>query len=278
MLIELLIKNVSHAYHGVPALSSLNLEHKGTGIVALIGANGAGKSTLLRSIVGAQKLSTGKILLNQSELCPESPYRKNIGYLSEQNPLPNSLSVEEVLKTSALLHQVPYTQHQVQIEESLQACDLIPLRKRYCNTLSRGQRQRLGLASAIIHQPQVLVLDEVHSGLDPMQTKAMNSILRSIAKQTLIILSTHRLHEVEKLADYVWVLHHGELLKVSSISAWQKESISSDTALSSDTVLDSSPDSNQISNQIGANIYSTSKDSPSWSLENAYIELITSIN
>ena len=102
-------------------------------------------------------------------------------------------------------------------------------------------------------------------------------ILRSIAKQALIILSTHRLYEVEKLADHVWVLHHGELLKVSSISAWQKESISLDTALSSDTVLDSSLDSNQSSNQIGANISSTSKDSSSWSLENAYIELITSI-
>ena len=269
MPIELLIKNVSHDYSGLPALSSLNLKHEGTGIVALIGANGAGKSTLLRSIVGAQKLSNGKILLNQNELYPESPYRKNIGYLSEQNPLPNSLSVEEVLKTSALLHQVHYTQQQIRIESSLQACNLTLLRKRHCNTLSRGQRQRLGLASAIIHQPQVLVLDEVHSGLDPMQTKAMNSILRSIAKQTLIILSTHRLYEVEKLADHVWVLHHGELLKVSSISAWQKES--------SDTALNSTPDSSQNPNQTGAKISSPVKDSALWSLENAYIKLITSI-
>ena len=136
MQIELLLKNVSHAYGDLTALSSLNLKHQGTGIIALIGANGAGKSTLLRSIVGAQKLSEGKILLNQQELHPESIYRKAIGYLSERNPLPNSLTVEEVLKGSALLHQVPFSKYQEYIEDSLKACDLVPLRKRYCETLS----------------------------------------------------------------------------------------------------------------------------------------------
>lgn len=274
MQIELLIKNASHAYESVLALSSLNLNHTGTGIVALIGANGAGKSTLLRSIVGAQKLTNGKILLNQNELHPESTYRKNIGYLSEQNPLPNSLTVEEVLKTSALLHQVHYSEHQAQIESCLTACNLTSLRKRFCHTLSRGQRQRLGLASAIIHRPQVLVLDEVHSGLDPLQTKAMNSILKSIASETLIILSTHRLHEVEKLADYIWVLHHGELLKVTSILAWQAESLAYDSG--SNLCDQSKESSHQSKDSISAPANQDKSSSVSWTLETAYINLISS--
>ncbi len=257
MQIELSLKNVSHSYSSLLALDSVDIQHQGVGVIALIGANGAGKSTLLRSVVGAQKLSQGLILLNQHEIYPESKYRKQIGYLSEQNPLAHSLTVQEILLGSALLHGVSYTQYQSHIEEVLHSCDLFALRHRYCNTLSRGQRQRLGLASAIVHKPKLLILDEVHSGLDPLQTQAINKILNDLATTTLIILSTHRLTEAEKVAKWIWVLHQGKLLKQSSLISWQTEW---------KTLQDQ-----QNRNLSAATL---SAQNTTWSLEKAYLDLI----
>ena len=219
--IDLQCKALSHSYPGVIALHALNLHYQGPGCVALIGANGAGKSTLLRGLVGGQSLSSGEILLNQEAIYPECKQRKNIGYLSEHTPLPEMMTVYEVLKGATILQKVPSSERQNKIDWCIEKCDLMELLWRTCGTLSRGQRQRVGLASAIIHQPLLLILDEVHSGLDPIQTQELNKVLRSLAQHSLLVVSTHRLTAAEQVADHFWVLHEGQLIQSISKHKWQ---------------------------------------------------------
>ncbi len=218
--IELTCAGLSHAYQGVRALDSITLYQRGPGCVALIGANGAGKSTLLRGLVGAQRLSAGVITLNQRALYPESEARAEVGYLSEQTPLPPALSIYEVLKGSAILHKVPRKQRAGAIERVIHECNLHELSGRRCDTLSRGQRQRVGLATAIVHRPTMLVLDEVHSGLDPLQTREINAVLKQLSRTCLLVMSTHRLAAAEQIADHYWVLHQGALLHSIGHQEW----------------------------------------------------------
>lgn len=219
--IHLQCKALSHSYRGVIALRSLNITHEGPGCVALIGANGAGKSTLLRGLVGVQSLSSGVMLLNQQEIYPECKQREHIGYLSEHTPLPEMMTVYEVLKGSSILQNIPFSDQPKRIDWCVNQCHLPNLLWRTCGTLSRGQRQRVGLACAIIHQPQLLILDEVHSGLDPIQTKELNKVLKSLAQDSLLILSTHRLNAAEQIADHYWILHEGQLIQSISKDDWQ---------------------------------------------------------
>lgn len=214
---------VSHSYQKVLALDSVTLIHEGPGCVILLGANGAGKSTLLRGLVGIQKLSQGYLLLNDQEIYPESPLRKDIGYLSEQSHLPHSLTIYETLEGIAILYGLKGKEKQDALDWCIQCCKLEELLDRHCDTLSRGQRQRVGLATAILHRPPLLVLDEVHSGLDPIQTKEMNDVLKGLAQECLLIISTHRLEAADQIADHFWVLHEGCLIKNTSRETWQKE-------------------------------------------------------
>ena len=221
--IRLHCQGLSHAYGAVIALKSISLQQEGPSCVALIGSNGAGKSTLLRGLVGAQRLSRGEITLDRQAIYPESAVRSELGYLSEKTPLPPELSVYEYLSGIAGLHRISHSSRPQMLERCLTDCDLINLSDRRCDTLSRGQRQRVGLAAALIHQPKLLVLDEVHSGLDPLQTREINSVLKSISSKSLIVLSTHRLSAAEEIADHYWVLHEGELLTSKSATKWKRE-------------------------------------------------------
>ena len=129
------------------------------------------------------------------------------------------------------------------IDRSLHDCQLNELRDRRCDTLSRGQRQRVGLATAIIHRPKLLVLDEVHSGLDPLQTLEMNKVLCSLATNSLLVTSTHRLAAAEEIAEHYWVLHEGQLLLSTCQESWKRN-------------------------------WQDSQERP-WSLEKAYLQLIS---
>jgi ABC-2 type transport system ATP-binding protein len=211
---------VSHSYGKVVALRDVSVTQTGAGCVALIGANGAGKSTLLRGIVGAHRFSRGRVSLSGNELYPESPARADLGYLSENGTLPIELSVEEVLWGATLLHGLSKSQSREACDWVIMRCHLNELRSRRCGTLSRGQRQRVRLASSLVHRPQLLVLDEVHSGLDPLQTAELNDLLKDLSQSCLVLLSTHRLSAAEQITDTYWVLHGGQLLADGPIDSW----------------------------------------------------------
>ena len=211
---------VSHAYGKCVAIRDLSVTQQGVGCVAIIGANGAGKSTLLRGIVGAHRLSTGEVEISGQKLYPESPARDQIGYLSENGVLPTELSADEVIWGATLLHNLPKDRAREACEWVIKSCDLKDLRSRRCGTLSRGQKQRVRLATSLVHRPQLLVLDEVHSGLDPLQTNELNALLKELASNCLVLLSTHRLSAAEQIADTYWVLHAGELLAEGPIESW----------------------------------------------------------
>ena len=219
--VRLSCQNITHLYGQFVALQDLTVSKEGAGCVALIGANGAGKSTLLRGIVGAQRFSRGEVRISDHLLYPESPARAQLGYLSENGTLPTELSVDEVLWGATLLRGLTRSQGIEAREWVLDRCHLSPLRWRRCGTLSRGQRQRVRLASSLVHQPQLLVLDEVHSGLDPLQTAELNALLKTLAQSCLVLLSTHRLSAAEQIADTYWVLHDGALLASGPLSSWE---------------------------------------------------------
>jgi ABC-2 type transport system ATP-binding protein len=130
------------------------------------------------------------------------------------------LSVEEVLWGATVTRGLTRREGVSALEWALERCQLIELSDRRCSTLSRGQRQRTRLASVLVHRPKLLVLDEVHSGLDPLQTVELNQLLSELARDCLVLLSTHRLSAAEEIADAYWVLHRGRLLAAGPISAW----------------------------------------------------------
>lgn len=167
-------------------------------------------------------LSQGEIIICGEAMYPESIARRQLGYLSERPSLPNELSVYEWLCIVGRLHKLSGRYLYSRVEWVLDRCSLDSLKSRRCDSLSRGQRQRVGVASSIIHRPALLVLDEVHSGLDPIQTNEMNKLLGELAEEQLVLLSTHRLDAALQLTHEFWVLDQGRLLAAGPLESWSK--------------------------------------------------------
>lgn len=165
-------------------------------------------------------MSTGHIHVCGEEQYPESAARRYIGYLSESLGLPNELSVKEAILMAARLRSGVHFSIREAVEWALERCNLNSLAYRRCDSLSRGQRQRVGLALSIVHRPRLLVLDEVHSGLDPLQTIEMNNLLNDLSDEHLILLSTHRLEAAAHVARSFWVLDEGRLLSSGPLASW----------------------------------------------------------
>lgn len=214
---------IAHFYGAVNALSGVDVKYTGSGCIALIGANGAGKSTLLKGLVGAHRFSQGRVYLLGEAMYPESPARAHVGYLSERVALPPDLSVAEMIYGALISRGVSRQSARESASWAIEQCELNTLRDRRCDTLSRGQRQRARLAATIAHRPSVLVLDEVHSGLDPLQTHSLNALIAEQARERLVLLSTHRLSAAESIADTYWVLDRGELIAEGALQTWSPE-------------------------------------------------------
>lgn len=188
---------------------SLNLQ-KGE-VVGLLGANGAGKSTTLRMLSGDLAPSAGQISIHGFDLL-KNPKRAKyfLGYLPEQPPLYLEMRVDEYLQYSARLRRLPSQKLYSAVEETKQLCGLEQSGRRLIGNLSKGYRQRLGIAQAIIHSPDVVILDEPTVGLDPLQIQEIRGLIRNIAKQHSVVLSTHILPEVQAVCDRVQIVHEGK--------------------------------------------------------------------
>lgn len=192
------------------ALNNISISVKKHEIIGLLGPNGAGKSTLMKSICGVLKIDEGEILIDGKDIKTHEIETKNrLGFLPENNPLYNEMFVKEYLNFVAELHHLPK-------ERVLEVIDLIgitPEMSKKIGQLSKGFKQRVGLAQAIIHQPDLLILDEPTNGLDPNQILEIRNVIKEIGKEKTVILSTHIMQEVEALCSRVILIHQGNILQ-----------------------------------------------------------------
>lgn len=211
---RLALRLASRVRAGRLALAPIDLELAPGEILGLLGVNGAGKSTALMLMAGVLAPTSGRVELNGTDLSehPEAA-RDHIGYLPEQAPVWPELTVQEQVRAHARLRGLRASPRQVPEDDVLERLDLTSLRKRLCGVLSLGQRQRVGLACALIHNPGLLVLDEPGNGLDPVQASRLRDLLRErAANGATIVISTHLLNEVESQCTRAAILDKGSLL------------------------------------------------------------------
>lgn len=206
---SLLLQNVSKSYGSVKALNGLSVELKKGEVVGLLGPNGAGKTSLMKILTGYYKEWEGQISYNGLDLKNNlQNIQKQVGYLPENNPLYNEMYVGEYLKYMGSLYKLknpPY-------KDILQKTGLLDHHQKKIQTLSKGYRQRVGLAAALIHDPQLLILDEPTTGLDPNQLVSIRKLIRELGKNKTVLLSTHILQEVDALCDRVIIINKGEIV------------------------------------------------------------------
>ncbi|HEV2539933.1 MAG TPA: ABC transporter ATP-binding protein [Frateuria sp.] len=207
------LEQVSRRRSGRPAVQGLDLALGRGQVLGLLGINGAGKSTTLAMIAGALAPDSGRVLLDGQELAEQPALaRRLVGWLPERAPLWQELTVGEHLDAHGRLRGLKGAALKQAHARIVERLELAPLERRLAGVLSQGQRQRLGLACALVHQPSLLVLDEPGNALDPVQLAALRALIREqAAAGTAVILSTHVLAEVTAVCDRVAILHEGTL-------------------------------------------------------------------
>ena len=188
-------------------------------VLGLLGPNGAGKSTTLRMLTTLLYPTSGTAHIGGLDLLEQGvEIRKLVGYLPEEPPLYPSLRVREYLSFWAELRGLNGGPKEKALSRAIEMCQIGDVRNQLCDTLSKGYRQRVGLAQSIIHTPQVLVLDEPTNGLDPEQVSEMRTLIRSLVSDMTVMLSTHVLPEVKQLCDKVVILAGGRIVREQLMS------------------------------------------------------------
>ena len=229
---SLLIKDLTKKFGEQVALNQVNIEINKNEIIGLLGPNGAGKSTLMKSIVGSLKIDAGQILLDDKDITTNAiEAKKKIGFLPENNPLYLEMYVKEYLDFVANIHGVGKDY----VNQIIELVGITPEKNKKISQLSKGYKQRVGLAQAILHQPDLLILDEPTNGLDPNQILEIRNVIREIGKEKTVILSTHIMQEVEALCSRVILIHKGNILHDSSIESFKDRFSSLEEAFASYT-------------------------------------------
>ena len=207
------VKNLSHRYSVQWAVKDVSFEINEKGVTGLLGSNGAGKSTTMNIICGVLNQTQGDVFINGVNL-RENPVeaKKNIGFLPQQPPLYTDLTVGEYLRHAALLRLVEPDKVDEAVDLALEKCSITHFRDRLIKNLSGGYQQRVGIAQAIVHNPQFVVLDEPTNGLDPNQIVDIRNLIREIAKHHAVLLSTHILSEVQAICDNIYMIESGKLV------------------------------------------------------------------
>lgn len=213
-------KSLSRTYGTHVAVNNVSFEiHKGE-VLGFLGPNGAGKSTTMKMLSGNLSPDAGEITINGFDLIEQPKQAKaHIGYLPEQPPLYKELSVTEFLYFCAKINRIPRSNITSSVNTVIERCGLTNMAKRLIGHLSKGYQQRVGIAQAIIHTPAVVILDEPTSGLDPIQIREIRHLIRDIATEHSVILSTHILPEVQTLCDRVQIINNGQLLFSDTIAS-----------------------------------------------------------
>jgi ABC-2 type transport system ATP-binding protein len=200
-------------YPGKVALEGVDFQIEQGEIVGFLGPNGAGKTTTMRILTGFLPPTSGTARIAGFDVVTQSvEARRHIGYLPEANPLYGDMRVSEYLSYRARLKGVGGSVRRSRVDEAAKRCGLEETRRRIIKQLSKGLRQRVGLADAIVHDPGVLILDEPTIGLDPNQIRQVRSLIRELGRDKTVILSTHILPEVEVMCRRVLIIHEGRLV------------------------------------------------------------------
>src|SRR5690606_376489 len=207
------VENLSHRYSVQWAIKDINFELSGRGIYGLLGANGAGKSTIMNIMCGVLKQTQGNVWIRGSDLGAHPvEAKKHIGFLPQNPPLQTELTIEEFLTYTAHLRLMPSDRVAKAVQDVMEKCSVAHFRNRLIRNLSGGYRQRVGIAQAIIHEPDFVVLDEPTNGLDPNQILEVRGLIKTIAEERTVILSTHILQEVQALCDHIWMINEGSMI------------------------------------------------------------------
>ena len=214
------VRNITKIFGKQKALNEVSFEIKKGEIVGFLGPNGAGKSTMMRILTTYSKADSGEAKVNDFDVSTEErSVQRSIGYLPEHNPLYLDMYVKEYLKFNAEVYRV----HKERITEVIEQTGLLPEAHKKIGQLSKGYRQRVGLAAALLHDPEVLILDEPTTGLDPNQLLEVRKLIRAIGKEKTILFSTHIMKEVEAVCDRVLIINKGQVVADKKLAELRKE-------------------------------------------------------
>lgn len=215
---SILVSNLTKTYGKQNAVDDISFEVKTGEILGFLGPNGAGKSTTMKIATGYLSPSHGDIeVCGHSVLKNSMEVRRNIGYLPEHNPLYLDMYVKEYLQFIAELHQVARKKRRERVATMINTCGLEREQSKKIGALSKGYRQRVGLAQALIHNPPVLILDEPTTGLDPNQIVEIRQLIKEVGKEKTVIFSTHIMQEVQAICDRAIIINLGKIVANSDI-------------------------------------------------------------
>ena len=219
------IQNVSKWFGKFKAIDSVNIEVKKGEIFGLLGLNGAGKTTTQRMVSTVFQPTKGEILVNGfNSKNDSSEVRKNIGFLPTEVGLYDRLTAREVIRYFGILNDIEENQINDKIEVILEKLSLTEYADKRCSKLSRGNKQKVAIARAIIHEPQVFIFDEPTSGLDVISSRAVLDFVKQCKEDGRTILySSHSMYETEEICDRISIIHNGKILMTNSIKKIQKE-------------------------------------------------------
>ena len=215
------VSNITKVYGTQKALSNVSFSIEKGEIVGFLGPNGAGKSTMMKILTAYLKATEGTASVNNYDLTEEAiNVKKSVGYLPEHNPLYLDMYVRECLLFNASIYKIPKSE----VEKVIELTGLSSEAHKKIEQLSKGYRQRVGLASALLHDPEVLILDEPTTGLDPNQLIEIRELIKNIGRQKTVLLSTHILQEVEAICDRVIIINKGEIVLDKNMSELKNNS------------------------------------------------------
>jgi ABC-2 type transport system ATP-binding protein len=216
------VQNLSKNYGTQKAVDSINFKINKGEIVGFLGPNGAGKTTTMKMLNGYINPTDGTAFINGMDVSENRiECQQNIGYLPEHNPLYLDMYVREYLKFCASIHKIDKTE----VESIIEKVGLNSESHKKIKQLSKGYRQRVGLASAIIHNPYVLILDEPTTGLDPNQLAEIRALIKEVGKDKTVLFSTHILQEVEAICDRVILINKGEIVADKKLSELKNQNL-----------------------------------------------------
>ena len=213
------VEHLYRDYGALHALTDINLTLKRGEVLGFLGPNGAGKSTTMQIISGNLAPTSGRVLINGFDILDKPKQAKAaLGFLPEQPPLYHELTVNEYLEYCAQLNRIAKPYINSSITKACERCGLMDVRNRLIANLSKGYQQRVGIAQAIIHNPEVVILDEPTVGLDPIQIIEIRDLIRELGSDHSVILSTHILPEVQSTCDRVMIINQGSIALEDSLA------------------------------------------------------------